>query len=306
VRRANDPFWDHHVRREHRVLELLDRFWPGGAPDPFAAAFGSGWGFLITEDVGGASLAEALEMTGSSTHEHGGAAITPSAVATPLSHSLDRLADLHASLRGNRVPFYRTCYSVDLDRISETSLLSRLRVARSRLMGLPAADELAAPGPYRAAERAYVAGVIQPLLRGPRQMIHNSLSPLNVVLGPAPRFVDWETMTLAAPELDIAELLRYPGVRLSWGQTDACVRSAFGGRIDPGRLRAAALARAADYAAANAKARDAAIEAGDRGLEAECRSRRDWYLAELRGVAEELMLGSALEVLISSPEESGD
>ncbi len=305
VRRANDPFWDHHVRREHRVLELLDRFWPGGAPRPFAAVFGGGWGFLLTEDVGGASLAEALEMTGASTDEHGGAVITPSAVAAPLGHSLDRLADLHASLRGNRLPFYRTCYCVDLDRISENSLRSRLRVARSRLLGALAAEEQAARAPYRAAERAYVAGVVQPLLRGPRQMIHNSLSPLNVVLGTAPRFVDWETMTLAAAELDIAELLRFPGAGLSWPQTDDCVRTAFGDQIDPGRLRAAALARAVDYAAANAKARDAAIEARDRAMEASCRSRRDWYLAELREVAEELQLGSALEVLIGR-EAPGD
>ena len=293
VRAAQDRFWDHHLRREHRVLDLLARWWPGGAPRPYGAVFSDRWGLLLMEDAGPLSLAESLLLPSASRR-------CADAPATPLTEAgansaglllavVERVASLHEALRAHHLAFYRTCHSVDLDRMSQASLLSRLRVARDRLRGADAPSRAATlPRPLVA---AYARQVSAPLLHGPRQMIHNSLSPLSVVLGPAIRLVDWETMTKAAPELDVADLLRYPGVGLSWPETDQLVGRVFGAGIDPLRLRLAALTRAIDYAGANARVEGQSRQAGDDALAALAIQRRTWYLAEAKAVAADVGVG---------------
>jgi hypothetical protein len=280
VRQTDDRFWEHHLRREHWVLELLERFWPGGAPRPFAAAFGHGWGLLIMEDVGAVSLAEAL---GEQQASLGGEP------APPLHATLERLAGLHALLRAQHRPFSRVCRSIELDRITAASLLARMRVAARRLRASAATPEADVPF-LPPAIRGYAEHVIRPLVRGPRHMIHNSLSPLNVVLDPAPRFVDWETMALAAPEFDVADLLCYPAVDLPWPAIDRLVAATFGTGIDAGRLRLAALARALDYAGSNAQQAARSQAAGDRAHAATAAARRDWYLREYQRLAADLGL----------------
>jgi hypothetical protein len=213
--------------------------------------------------------------------------------------ALERLADLHATLRAHRLPFQRTCHSVDLDRVNRASLLARLQVVRSRLLGAPdPRDRSARPDLSGAVLRAYTAEVIRPLLRGHRQMIHNSLSPLNVVLGPSPRFVDWETMALAAPEFDVAELLRFPGMGLTWPETDALVREVFEGEVDAERLRLATLTRALDYAGTNAKEYQRSQAEGDGAYGALVCARRTWYLEEARAIAAELGLAPLLGAIL--------
>ena len=150
------------------------------------------------------------------------------------------------------------------------------------------------------AER-YRAVVIRPLLRGQRQMIHNSLSPLNVVLGDRPRFIDWETMADAAPEFDVAELLRYPAVGLTWRETDALVGGLFGAAIDGERLRLAALSRAIDYAGANAQQWRRSQQQGDDAFAGLAYRRLRWYLAEAAVLTNQLRLESVMADILRDP-----
>lgn len=316
VREQDDIFWQHHLRREHWLLELLQRFWPGGAPRPYALVIGHGWGLLMMEDVGDVSLAEALggsaraaaerprqeartESTDSPVASGGDDPVETNATAQValLAPVLDRLADLHRTLAAQERIFRRVCQSIDLDRITAPSLLARARVSQARLRE----DTLSGAGrlPLTAGSvRAYADQVIRPLMTGPRQMIHNSLSPLNVVLGPTLRLVDWETMALAPPEFDIADLLRYPGIRVPWRTLDHLVGQAFGSQVDLTRLRLAALARTVDYAGSNAHQVLRSREAGDDANAVTAGGRRDWYLAEARTLAGDLGVASTMHDLI--------
>lgn len=280
VRQADDPFWDHHLRREHWLLNLLARFWPGGAPRAYAAAFGPGWGLLLSEDAGSRSLAELAASAGE--------ADAHATLAEQLRATVERVAALHTALRAHERIFRRVCASVELDRMTSNALVSRLRVARERLAG----------GQPRMLSRAllnvYRREVVWPLVSGRRQMIHNSLSPLNVVLGAAPRLVDWETMAYAAPEFDLAELLRYPGLGLDWQAVEALVRPALGAAIDPARLRLAALARAIDYAGSNALQRRRALAEGDVERATQTGARLRWYLDEAERLARDIGVADVL------------
>jgi hypothetical protein len=288
VRQEDDRFWEHHLRREHWLLELLERFWPGGAPRPFAAAFGQGWGLIVMEDVGAASLAERLEEGPASGDRP----------RTPLRDVLSQVAELHGVLRAEHRIFHRVCRSVELDSITAASLLARVRVARGRLQD-DRAGLAAEPALSPSILKGYTEGVVRPLVSGRRQMIHNSLSPLNVVLGRAsPRFVDWETMAYAAPEFDLADLLCYPGVNRPWPDLDRMVAVAFGPTIDPARLRLAALARTLDYAGSNAQQAARSDKAGDTAHALLASARRDWYLGQGRMLAEELGLKALVDIIM--------
>lgn len=295
VRREDDPYWQHHLRREHWLLELLQRFWPAAAPRPYAAAFGQGWGLLAMEDVGERSLAEAFGTSVPGTAAD--IALGGGRVSSPLLSAVDRLAALQALLRRQHRVFFRVCQSVELDRINASVLLDRLRVAQRRFGSAEGGSGTPRTLPP-AVLRQYQERVVRPLLASPRQMVHNSLSPLNVVLGPTPRFVDWETMAYAAPEFDLADLLRFPTTNLAWPVVDQLVATAFGPAIDPLRLRLAALARSLDYAGSNAQQAAKSHDAGDTGHELLATARRDWYLQEGKTLAEELALAGLMDSIV--------
>lgn len=281
----SDVHFAHHLRREERLLDLLARFAPGLAPrcvglilDPAER------GWLILEDVGGESLADRL------------AGREPSAGVTELEAALARVRDLHHALREQRAPFYRTCFAIDLDRFTAQSLTSRFIVAWRRLAGIAGSM----PDPPPAARRAWSAQMA-PLLAAPRQMIHNSLSPLNVVVDPraGPRIVDLETMTLGPACIDVAELLRQPFGPIDWETT---ARLASVADADLRALRLAALARSLDYAGSNARQ----IRQDDTGqgpVHAGLRRRLRWYCDEARELLEGLAclrpLGDLLAAVVN-------
>lgn len=283
ARQEGDRFWEHHLRREYWLLELLARFWPGGAPRPFASAAGQGWGLLVVEDVGATTLAEQVDR----------APMDRDVLRT----ILEKLAELHAVLRDRQPIFYRVCMSIELDRVTGQSLQARAMVAQERRD--PAINGRDRPAVRQALQR-YGEQVIRPLLRAPRQMIHNSLAPLNVVLGPTPRFVDWETMAYAAPEFDLADLLRYPGINLPWPALDTLVAKVFGPRVEPERLRLAALTRALDYAGANAQQAARGRHEGDDAYARTAQQRRNWYEAEAHALAADLGLTRVLQALLDA------
>lgn len=262
--RTTDAYFAHHLRREERLLDLLARFAPGLAPRCYGlilAPAERGW--LVLEDVGTESLADRLANLG------------PERAVAELEAALARVRALHRALREHRAPFYRTCYAIDLDRFGAATVRSRFDVAWRRLASVAGG----APGPPRAALRAWL-DALAPLLAAPRQMIHNSLSPLNVVLGPdaRPRIVDFETMALGPACVDVAELLRQPFAPIDWETT---ARLAGVGSDDLATLRLASLARSLDYAGSNARQ----LQQGNGALSADAprlRRRLRWYCGEAR------------------------
>ncbi len=280
VTAATDPFWSHHVRREHRVLEMLARWSPGLAPEPLGAIFGASWGVLISSDAGSTSLAA---MLSSQARGSGG----QDKREQLLRGALQGVAVFHQIARTYHTPFFRTCFAVDLDRLSSTVLTKRVRVAHQRVAAAAPVSGVR-PTLTGPSLRAYLQLVLRPLLTARRQMIHNSLSPLSVVYGDSYVIVDWETMTSGVPEFDVAEFLRFPAGQLSWEATDRLAADVFGDQIDTHILRLAALSRAIDYTGATMREIGRATAASDATWRSSAIDRHRWYRQEVTLLASEL------------------
>ena len=199
---AIDLYYAHRWRREERALDLLHRYAPGLAPQPLAAAHApKRWAALAIQHVGDRSLADSL----------------------PTESEGDRSQALHAALdayhrfrevTGHLGPMFRAlAFQSDLDRITRRTLERRYAAAFIRLH-----DPTAAPAPTASPRRTapdapwdLVEALIKPLLSSPRRVIHNGFSPLNLIWN-ADRLVviDWETLAVAPPEIDFADLLTFP------------------------------------------------------------------------------------------------
>ena len=197
-----DLYFAHRWRREERALDLLHRYAPGLAPQPLAAAHAPNrWAALAMQHVGDHSLADSL----------------------PTESEGDRSQAIHAALDAYRRfqevtdqlgPMFRAlAFQSDLDRITRRTLERRYAAAFVRLH-----DPTAAPAPTASPRRTapdapwdLVEALIKPLLSSPRRVIHNGFSPLNLIWN-AKRLVviDWETLAVAPPEIDFADLLTFP------------------------------------------------------------------------------------------------
>ena len=238
---AIDLYYAHRWRREERALDLLHRYAPGLAPQPLAAAHAPNrWAALAMQHVGNHSLADSL----------------------PTESEGDRSQALHAALDAYRRfqevtdhlgPMFRAlAFQSDLDRITRRTLERRYAAAFVRLHD-PTASPAPTASPRRTAPDApwdLVEALIKPLLHSPRRVIHNGFSPLNLIWN-ADRLVviDWETLAVAPPEIDFADLLTFP----NWDAPDRMAqRSALlmadqGLRLDT--FWAAAAERSLTYAA---------------------------------------------------------
>lgn len=187
---ASDPHAANRFRREEKVLALLGGDQPALAPRVIAGFISpSASPMLLMEDVGARSLADVLSET------------SQGASKGTWDEAIAFVSRLHAEMERRRRLLYRTAVSITLDRITGPVLLSRFRIASRRLAGTDAPT---------GASREYRL-LMAPILAAPRAMIHNSMSPLNIV--PAPeiwRAVDWETLACASPLWDWADLLRSP------------------------------------------------------------------------------------------------
>lgn len=182
-----DPHWANRCRREEKTLTLLADADPPIAPRPLAGWIAArGPAALMMEDAGSDALADTLRREGS---------------PEGWRDAADFLARLHARLAERAIPLRRTALAIELDRINGPALLARMRTASIRVLGVP--PETAALRDMRV--------LMAPVLSARRAVVHNSLSPLNVVVGEAGfRAVDWETLAVASPVWDWAELLRAP------------------------------------------------------------------------------------------------
>jgi hypothetical protein len=247
-----DEYFDHRFRREERVLDLLGRYAPGLAPRAYGGRIIAGHSAcLILEDLGDRPLHHDLDGAAAGVRRE------------LLRRSIDLLARFHRVADEYSGIFRAVCRSSVLDRVNTATLLRRFDIAVGRL----SEDGGRAPGTVRAAFREEV---IRPLLQAPGRVIHNSFSPLNIctVADGSQRIVDMETVSIGPAELDLAELLVYPGDGDS-GSRDELVAAYFAAMGDgavvadaAGRLHLAAVTRALDYAGTLATRRQRFAQAG--------------------------------------------
>ncbi len=236
-----DIYYAHRWRREERALDLLHRYAPGLAPQPLAAAHAPGqWAALAMQHVGHRSLADGL--------------LAPS--NSEGTEALDAALDAYRrfqSITDQFGPMLRAlAYQSDLDRITRRTLERRYASAFVRLPD-PSASPAPTASPRRTAPNApwdLLDSLIRPLLNSPRRIVHNGFSPLNLIWNDDRLVViDWETLAVAPPEIDFADLLTFPG----WGSPDrmahrsAAVIADHGLRLDT--FWAAAAERSLTYAA---------------------------------------------------------
>ncbi len=231
VRKETDRFWEHHVRREHWLLRLLEHCAPELAPRPYAVAINREWGILSMEMCAGDNLADLLEHTA-----------TALARQSLLAEALGVLAILHRILLENREIFERVVSSIQLDEVTPVTLQARFHIALQRLFP-------SAKGDIEALWHS--RGALTDRLFGSQvQVIHNSLVPLNILKEEKyVRFIDWETAAVAAPEWDLADLLFNPFTALSPDAALDLIAHSYRGLWDEQRTLVAGLLRSLDYAA---------------------------------------------------------
>ncbi len=287
-----DRYYHHRWRREERALDLLDRAAPGLAAQPHGALLAPGaFAAVAMEDLGAESLAEQLDTADASER----AGLLESAISA-LTAFREVAARYPGMLRA-------LAYQSDLDRITRDTLRRRLAIAVARLRDPSAAPEPdAAPGalaphlPWRDLE----AGIVTPLVRAPRRVVHNGFSPLNLMRRASGRLaiIDWETLAVAPPALDAADLLTFPGFKLTAsGSSDQAARLAG----EPGAAHAAdgfwpaAAERSLTYAATAAVRERRGQEAGLDNRASTYAARRQWYLGIFDDAVERLELDSGAQ-----------
>lgn len=279
-RRDTDAYFLHRWRREERALDIVARHAPGLAPAPHGAlAVPGAWAVLVMEDAGPRTLAEALTGTDHATR------------ARLLEGALKALDQFHTLTARFTGMFRALAFQSDLDRITRTTLRRRYAIALARLADADVAiDPTAVPRRVApAAPWTVIDGrLIAPLLQGPKVVVHNAFSPLNLIPRDGGAVVfDWETLAVAPGDVDLADLLIYPGWELT-PDAMAAHRSALptlirgsAGRAPeaPMRFWSAAAERALTYAAtAHVRARRYE-RAGQARPAREQQRRRDWYVA---------------------------
>ncbi len=282
-----DRYYHHRWRREERALDLLGRQAPGLVPRPHGALLAPGaFAAVAMEDLGAESLAERLDTADAG--ERTGL----------LEHAIETLAAFRDVASRHQGMLRALAYQSDLDRITRDTLRRRLAIAVARLGDPSTAPEpdatprtLAPDLPWRDLE----AGIVRPLVRAPRHVVHNGFSPLNLMPRPGGRLavIDWETLAVAAPALDAADLLTFPGFRLTANAIgDQASRIASVGCVAESahEFWAAAAERSLTYAATAAvrQGRRQAPSAKDRA--STYASRRRWYLRVFDDAVERLDL----------------
>ena len=275
-----DLYYAHRWRREERALDLLHRYAPGLAPQPLAAAHAPDrWAALAMQHVGDRSLADSLRVNTKADH------------AQALHAALDAYRRFQEVAERFGPMLRALAYQSDLDRITRRTLERRYASAFVRLR-----DPTAAPAPTASPRRTapdapwdLVNNLIKPLLTSPRRIVHNGFSPLNLIWNTDRLVViDWETLAVAPPEIDFADLLTFPG----WGSPDHAAQKAAAVVADH-RLRldtfwAAAAERSLTYAA-TAQVRSHRLRTDNPSLADAYRQRLPRYLDWFHLAAAELV-----------------
>jgi hypothetical protein len=217
-----DRFYDARYRREEKMLWLLNRWLPERVPQLYGGLITAEFAVLLQQDVGEQTMADSLAKAPDDVHR-----------LDLAQQGLDLLAQFHRVGQEQYQAFYRTCYSVDLDRLTPGTYFRRAKIALGRLLLLQALlqDKLAAAQAARAhlvfietmaTQRIkavfleqYRRRVIAPLVNAPRQILHNAFSPFHLLWSESWRLIDFETMSVGAAQIDLAEFVGAPELTLS-------------------------------------------------------------------------------------------
>jgi len=282
-----DRYYHHRWRREERALDLLSRQAPGLAPEPHGALLApDAFAAVAMEDLGTESLAQVLETA--DVGERGSLLARAVGALTAFRQAAARYSGMLRAL----------AYQSDLDRVTRDTLRRRLAIAAARL-----GDPLTKPEPDAAPHalapqlpwRDLEAGIVKPLARAPRRVVHNGFSPLNLMPRPEGRLavIDWETLAVASPALDAADLLTFPGFALlADAMEDQAVQLAReSDAAGPIQVFWAAVAeRSLTYAATAAVRERRGLAVSRDNRSATYASRRRWYLRVFDQAVERLYL----------------
>ena len=281
----SDRYFDHRFRREERILDLAGRYAPGLAPLVHGGAIVEGHSaYLVLEDLGDRPLHVDLDGTDLEGRMR------------RLRQSVDLLARFHRLTDEYSGIFRAICQNSILDRVNSRTLAKRFEIAIDRLAaGLPNREMATIRAQYR-------QHVIRPLLSGSPRVIHNSFSPLNLCVldDGSLRILDMETIAVGPAELDLAELLIYPGPDIGDGEHE--LKARYDGAVAAGepdadsglRLQQAAIVRALDYAGTLSSRRRRFHEEGMADLAGIQDERRVAYLRAALDRARRINLPAAL------------
>ncbi len=279
-RRRADVYFQHRWRREERALDLAARHAPGLGPRVQGALLvPDAWAVLVLEDLGALSLAERLTTAADTERRQ------------LLDLALEALRTFRTLVQRRSGLFRALANQSDLDRLTRGTIRRRYAIALARLRQpttRPAPTDrprsIAPDAPWQIIDTE----LITPLVRAPRRVIHNGFSPLNLIeSGGRVRVLDWETLAVAAPQFDLADLLTFPAWDLDQGALGAIAQAANthdGASADPGEtvFWLAAAERALTYAATLGARAARAMAAGETEVAVTSESRRAAYLETFR------------------------
>ena len=287
---SSDAYFAHRFRREERILDLFGRYASDLVPRVYGGIFIKDQSaHLILEDLGDRPLHIDLYEAPHSERRR------------LLSQAVDLLITFHQLADKYSGIFRAICHSAILDRINTETLLSRFAIAQERLsLRMP-------DGKAREIRSAMREFVIRPLLNGPSRPIHNSFSPLNlcVVADGSLRVIDMETIAIGPAELDLAELMIYPGQDIRDVENELRVQYLRGmdqeekDRDLEYRIELAAIVRAIDYAGTLSTRSKQFRNAGLEELAGFQNQRRAGYLANAFERARNLPLPPLLTDLLA-------
>ncbi len=225
-----DPFFDSRYRREEKILWLLNRWFGARVPTLYGGLIKPTFALLAEQDVGRQTLDDRLAATADEAEKF------EIALA-----GIKLLAEFHQVCQRHYTVFHRTCYSVDLDRLTLKTYLRRARIALGRLWLLedvrqkkiaPAQALTLKTSQLEAQAVAhlghtffqwYTQAVLKPLRQAPRQIIHNSFSPFHLIWNSHWALIDFETMSVGAAQIDLAEFIGAPTMTFSTEQQQTLV-----------------------------------------------------------------------------------
>lgn len=278
--RRDDVYFQHRWRREERALDLAARYAAGLAPRVQGALLvPDAWAVLVLEDLGATALTERL------------AGATDAERRQLLDLALEALHTFRALVRRHSGLFRALANQSDLDRLTRGTIRRRYAIALARLRQ-PTVRPSPTDRPHSIAPNApwqiIDADLITPLVQAPRRVIHNGFSPLNLIeSGGRMRVLDWETLAIAAPQFDLADLLTFPAWDLDPAALGVIARAANthdGAAADVGEtvFWLAAAERALTYAATLGARAAHATAAGQAQVDVTSANRRAAYLATFR------------------------
>jgi thiamine kinase-like enzyme len=220
-----DRFYEHRFRREEKILDLLNKWFKNQVPKVYGGLIVPGrFGYLVMQDLGPNTLEHLLTRVGADERNQ------------LINKAVRLLAEFHLVTDEHHTSFHRVIYSIELDRLTLQTYNRKLRIAVNRLLHLckyiqgktdtdiilretlaPNLGTLEGVGVnWRQVSESYNAAIVKALIGFPKTIVHNSYAPSHLLWHDERlKLIDFETITVGPPQVDLAEFLRHPAINLS-------------------------------------------------------------------------------------------